>query len=92
MSPPLSVIELRQYALHPGRRDELIALFEREGEPVIAWLTRFDDEAAQRRHAALSVASGGLVRPEWRALLSGEPVHLRLASTARSALRRHQPQ
>lgn len=26
----LSVIELRQYTLHPGRRDELIALFERE--------------------------------------------------------------
>lgn len=25
-----SVIELRQYTLHPGRRDELIALFERE--------------------------------------------------------------
>jgi quinol monooxygenase YgiN len=28
MSP--AVIELRQYTLHPGRRDELIALFERE--------------------------------------------------------------
>jgi len=26
----LAVVELRQYALHPGRRDELIALFERE--------------------------------------------------------------
>ena len=26
----LSVLELRQYTLHPGRRDELIALFERE--------------------------------------------------------------
>ena len=25
-----AVIELRQYKLHPGRRDELIALFERE--------------------------------------------------------------
>lgn len=25
-----SVLELRQYSLHPGRRDELIALFERE--------------------------------------------------------------
>lgn len=63
----------------------------REGEPVIAWLTRFDDEAAQRRHAALSVASGGLVRPEWRALVSGETTHLRLVPTARSALRRLQP-
>jgi quinol monooxygenase YgiN len=26
----LQVIELRQYTLHPGRRDELIALFERQ--------------------------------------------------------------
>ncbi len=26
----LSVLELRQYTLHPGRRDELVALFERE--------------------------------------------------------------
>ena len=26
----LSVLELRQYTLHPGRRDDLIALFERE--------------------------------------------------------------
>ena len=24
------VLELRQYTLHPGRRDELVALFERE--------------------------------------------------------------
>ena len=31
MSPPEDgVIELRQYLLHPGRRDELIELFERE--------------------------------------------------------------
>lgn len=29
-TPPLTVIELRRYRLHPGRRDELIALFERE--------------------------------------------------------------
>jgi hypothetical protein len=27
---PCSVIELRRYRLHPGRRDELVALFERE--------------------------------------------------------------
>jgi quinol monooxygenase YgiN len=27
---PCSVVELRQYTLHPGRRDELVALFERE--------------------------------------------------------------
>ena len=63
----------------------------REGEPVIAWLTRFDDEAAQRRHAALLAASGGLERPEWRALLSGAVTHLRLAPTPRSALRRPRP-
>lgn len=29
MHPP-TVVELRQYTLHPGRRDELISLFERE--------------------------------------------------------------
>lgn len=29
-APPPAVIELRQYTLHPGRRDELIALFEAE--------------------------------------------------------------
>jgi NIPSNAP len=29
-TPPPQVIELRQYTLHPGRRDELVALFERE--------------------------------------------------------------
>ena len=60
----------------------------REGEPVIAWLTRFDDEAAQARHAALLRASGCLERPEWRELLSGEATQLRLAPTPRSALRR----
>ncbi len=27
---PLGVVELRRYTLHPGRRDELIELFERE--------------------------------------------------------------
>jgi hypothetical protein len=59
-----------------------------EGPPVVAWLTRFDDEAAQLRHAALLRASGSLERPEWRAHLSGEATQLRLAPTARSALRR----
>jgi len=60
----------------------------REDEPVIAWLTRFDDEAAERRHAMLLQASGCLSRPEWRVHLSGEPTQLRLAPTDRSALRR----
>ena len=60
----------------------------RENEPVIAWLTRFDDEAAERRHATLLQASGCLERAEWRALLSGEATQLRLAPTPRSALRR----
>ena len=63
----------------------------REGEPVIAWLTRFDDEAAQERHAALLAASACLERPEWRAHLSGAATQLRLAPTPRSALRRLQP-
>jgi len=56
--------------------------------PVIAWLTRFDDEAAQLRHAALLQASGCLERAEWRAHLSGEATQLSLAPTPRSALRR----
>ena len=60
----------------------------REGEPVIAWLTRFDDEAAERRHAALLRASGCLEQAEWRAHLSGDAAQLRLAPTPRSALRR----
>jgi quinol monooxygenase YgiN len=34
----------------------------REGEPVLAWLTRFEDEDAQLRHAALLRASGCLER------------------------------
>ena len=59
-----------------------------EGKPVVAWLTRFDDEATQLRHAALLRASGCLERPEWRAHLSGEATQLRLAPTPRSALRR----
>lgn len=63
----------------------------RENEPVIAWLTRFDDEAAQLRHAALLQASGCLERPEWRAHLSGAAQQLRLAPTPRSALRRRHP-
>lgn len=63
----------------------------REGEPVIAWLTRFDDDAAQRRHAGPMAASGCLEHPEWRALLSGEPVQRRLVPTSRSALRRRRP-
>jgi quinol monooxygenase YgiN len=61
----------------------------REGEPHIAWLTRFDDEATQQRHAALLQASGCLERAEWRAHLSGAATQLRLAPTSRSALRRH---
>ena len=63
----------------------------REGESVIAWLTRFDDEAAQCRHATLLAESGCLQRPAWRALLSGEATQLRLAPTPRSALRRRRP-
>jgi quinol monooxygenase YgiN len=59
----------------------------REGEPVLAWLTRFDNEAAQRRHAALLHDSGCLDHPEWRRHLAGDVVHVRLAPTPRSALR-----
>jgi hypothetical protein len=59
----------------------------REGEPVIAWLTRFDDDDAQRRHAALVETSGCLREPAWRAFLLGEVHAMRLAPTRRSALR-----
>ena len=64
----------------------------RENEPVLAWLTRFDDEAAERRHAALLQASGCLARPEWYRHLSGAPTQLRLVPTDRSALRRRHSQ
>jgi len=64
----------------------------RENEPVLAWLTRFDDEVAERRHATLLQASGCLARPEWWRHLSGPPTQLRLAPTPRSALRRRQSQ
>ena len=59
----------------------------REGEPVLAWLTRFADEAAQRRHAALLRECGCLEHPAWRRHLDGDIVELRLAPTPRSALR-----
>jgi hypothetical protein len=62
-----------------------------ENRPVIAWLTRFDDEAAQLRHAALLQASGCLERAEWRAHLCAEATQIRLAPTPRSALRRRHP-
>ena len=47
----LQVVDLRQYTLHPGRRDELIRLFEREfvetqaavGMPVLGTFTDLDD-------------------------------------------------
>lgn len=64
----------------------------RENEPVIAWITRFDDEAAERRHATLLQGSGCLARPEWCQHLSGPPTQLRLAPTVRSALRRRHAQ
>jgi hypothetical protein len=46
-----NVVELRRYTLHPGRRDELIELFEREfvasqEEAGICLLGRFRDNAA----------------------------------------------
>src|SRR5207244_10975876 len=49
---PSRVVELRQYTLHPGRRDELIALFEREfvetqeaaGMAVLGTFRDLDDE------------------------------------------------
>jgi len=45
---PCSVIELRQYTLHPGRRAELVDLFEREfietqEETGIRVLGQFED-------------------------------------------------
>src|ERR1700685_430705 len=51
VSEAITVLELRQYTLHPGRRDALIALFEREfvepqegvGAHVIATFRDLDD-------------------------------------------------
>ncbi len=59
----------------------------REGEPHVAWLTRFADAAAQRRHAAWLESSGCLRQPAWRDLLGADAQQLRLAPTRRSALR-----
>jgi hypothetical protein len=59
----------------------------REGEPVFAWLTRFEDEAAQHRHAALVESSGCLRQPAWRDHVVADAVDIRLVPTARSALR-----
>ncbi|HEX7690618.1 MAG TPA: NIPSNAP family protein [Burkholderiaceae bacterium] len=59
----------------------------REGEPVLAWLTRFESEAAQRRHAALVESSGCLRQPAWRDHLAADAVDIRLVPTARSTLR-----
>jgi len=59
----------------------------REGEPVIAWFTRFADVAAQQRHAALVAASGCLRAPGWTEHLASEPETTRLVATDRSALR-----
>jgi quinol monooxygenase YgiN len=49
--PAFPIVELRQYTLHPGKRDELIALFEREfvesqealGMKIIGTFTDLDD-------------------------------------------------
>jgi hypothetical protein len=51
---PCSVVELRQYTLHPGRRDELVSLFERElvqgqEEAGIHVLGQFEDVARPDR-------------------------------------------
>ncbi len=70
-----------------GTPNDFPRLPVREGEPVLAWLTRFDDAAAQLRHAALVRESGCLDHPEWRHHLTGDVVHVRLAPTPRSALR-----
>ena len=51
LHPPHAIVELRQYTLQPGRRDELIALFEREfietqeavGMTVLGQFRDFDD-------------------------------------------------
>jgi hypothetical protein len=59
----------------------------REGQPVIAWFTRFADVAAQQRHAALVAASSCLAAAGWARHLAGPPVTHRLVATPRSALR-----
>jgi hypothetical protein len=59
----------------------------REGEPVMAWFTRFADTAAQERHAAFVAASGCLQAPGWRERLAASPTTRRLVATHRSALR-----
>jgi hypothetical protein len=59
----------------------------REGEPVIAWFTRFADVDAQQRHATRVAASGCLSAPGWTTHLAGVPATTRLVATRRSSLR-----
>ncbi len=75
--PP--VVELRQYTLHPGRRDELITLFEREFvEPQEACgmriLGTFRDIAAPNRFVWLRGFEGLPQRAEALGALYGGPV------------------
>jgi quinol monooxygenase YgiN len=62
------------------------ALAIREGEHVFVWLTRFPDRAARDRHAAALAASArwSEVATALQARLSGPPVELLVAPTARS--------
>jgi hypothetical protein len=85
--------------VHPwlvGLGGELLACWIGESAvvdaPVIAWLTRFGDEAAQRRHAALLDASGCLDGAEWRACVSGTALQRRLVPTAACTSQRRLPQ
>ncbi len=74
-----AVVELRQYTLHPGRRDELIALFEREFiEPQqacgISLLGLFRDLADADRFVWLRGFAGMPARAQALADFYGGPV------------------
>ena len=83
----LQVIELRQYTLHPGQRDVLIALFEREfvepqqalGMPVIGSFADLDDAD---RFVWLRGFSDMASRAPALAAFYGGPVWQRLRSAA----------
>jgi len=84
-----ALIHAFDQCIHPwwvGVGGDLLACWVTE--PAANNFPRLPVREGEQRHAALLRASGCLERTEWCAHLSGEAIHLRLAPTPRSALRR----
>jgi len=90
MHPP-TVIELRQYTLHPGRRDALITLFEREFiEPQqvlgLQVLGTFRDAEREDHFVWLRGFAGMAERAEGLAAFYGGPVWQRHRDAANATM------